>query len=50
MVNIKAVKYNQYGKYGYLAVVVLFQIVFWIVAFYEFMRPAEAYLKRGLRP
>ena len=45
----KARKYNQMGKYGYLTVVIVFQIIFWIVAINEFMRPAEAYLKKGLR-
>ena len=47
-VNEKAAKFNKIGKYGYLIVVVCFQVIFWIVAFYEFMRSAENYLKRGL--
>ena len=49
LVHEKGEKYNRRGKYGYAIVVVVFQLIFWMVAFYEFMRPAEAYLKRGLR-
>ena len=45
----KAVRFNKYGKIGYIAVMAFFYLIFWIVAFFEFMRPAEEYINRGLR-
>ena len=45
----KAVRFNRYGKIGYIAVMAFFYLIFWIVAFFEFMRPAEEYINRGLR-
>ena len=45
----KAEKFNRYGKIGYVLVMAIFYLGFWIVAFWEFMRPAEEYINRGLR-
>ena len=45
----KAERFNRYGKIGYIAVMAFFYLIFWIVAFFEFMRPAEDYINRGLR-
>ena len=45
----KAVRFNRYGKIGYISVMAFFYLIFWIVAFFEFMRPAEEYINRGLR-
>lgn len=45
----KALRFNRYGKIGYIAVMAFFYLIFWIVAFFEFMRPAEEYINRGLR-
>ena len=45
----KAERFNRYGKIGYIAVMAVFYLIFWIVAFFEFMRPAEEYINRGLR-
>ena len=45
----KAERFNRYGKIGYIAVMAFFYLIFWIVAFFEFMRPAEEYINRGLR-
>ena len=45
----KAERFNKYGKIGYILVMGIFYLGFWSVAFWEFMRPAEEYINKGLR-
>ncbi len=45
--QLRASRFNDFAKVVYLVVVVGFNIVFWIVAMQEYMRPAEEYLDDG---
>lgn len=40
----QARRINLLGKYTYVVAVILFNIVFWSVAFSEYFRPAEEYI------
>ena len=44
----RGTRLNQLGTAGYAVTVIGFSIVFWAVAFLEFMRPAEAYMNRKI--
>lgn len=35
---------NTLGKFGFLCLIVVFNVVFWITAVYEYLLPPEAYL------
>ena len=40
----RAVKINRVGKFMFFSVVLIFNVIFWIVAMQEYNRPAEEYL------
>ena len=43
---VQARRFNSFAKVVYMSVVVVFNAVFWIVAVYQYHRPAEEYLVR----